>query len=143
MVQSVRLTEAELEAYLARRSRGNLKSGAAPPSERSGRRQSNLELRFAQQIWDSGLADGLQREWFFIKDRDFQFDFAYPKLKVAVEVQGMAHRIKGKFQRDIEKRALAQLAGWRVLEVDGASIRSGKAIGWLKELLWQMTVPTL
>jgi hypothetical protein len=47
----------------------------------------------------------------------------------------MAHRIKGKFKRDIEKRALAMLAGWRVLEVDGAAIKDGRAIAWTKRLL--------
>jgi hypothetical protein len=47
----------------------------------------------------------------------------------------MAHRIKGKFKRDIEKRALALLAGWRVLEVGGDEVRSGRALVWLRELL--------
>ena len=47
----------------------------------------------------------------------------------------MVHRIKGRFRADIEKRALALLAGWRVLEVSGAEIRSGQAIAWLIALL--------
>lgn len=67
--------------------------------------------------------------------RDFELDFAWPGLKVAVEVQGGVHRIKGKFGRDIEKRALAMLAGWKVLEVDSASIKDGRAIDWVKRLL--------
>jgi hypothetical protein len=54
---------------------------------------------------------------------------------VAVEIQGMAHRIKGKFKRDIEKRALALLAGWKLLELDGASVRDGRGIEWLRQLL--------
>ncbi len=50
-------------------------------------------------------------------------------------MQGMAHRIKVKFKADIEKRALAMLSGWRVLEVGGDQVRSGQALEWLKSLL--------
>ena len=95
---------------------------------------SKLERRFDQQIEEAGLPPP-KRNWFFLNGRDFELDRAWPAKKVAVEVQGMAHRIKGKFQRDIEKRALALLAGWRVLEVDGKSIRDGRAIEWAKRLV--------
>lgn len=99
-----------------------------PPAE------SKIERRFAQQLADAGIA-GYQRNYFFMAERDFELDFAWAPIKVAVEVQGMAHRIKGKFKRDIEKRALAMLSGWRVLEVDGASIKDGRAIEWTRRLL--------
>ena len=78
---------------------------------------------------------GGMRNYFFLPDRDFELDYAWPEVKVAVEVQGMAHRIKGKWKRDIEKRALALLAGWRVLELDGDSVRSGRGLEWLRALL--------
>ena len=96
--------------------------------------QSKLERRFAQQLAEATLP-AHQRNYFFIKDRDFELDFAWPGLKTAVEIQGMAHRIKANFKRDIEKRALALLAGWKLLELDGAAVRSGHGIEWLKKLL--------
>lgn len=97
-------------------------------------KESKLERRFEQQLTDAGIA-GYQRNYFFLPDRDFELDFAWAPVKVYVEVQGMAHRIKGKFKADIEKRALALLAGWRGLEVDGATIKDGRAIEWLKKLI--------
>lgn len=98
------------------------------------RQESKLERRFTQQLTDACIT-GYQRNYFFLPDRDFELDYAWAPIKFAVEVQGMAHRIKANFQRDIEKRALALFAGWRVLEVDGASIRDGRALGWVKRLL--------
>lgn len=98
-------------------------------------KESKLERRFNQQLADNPEIPAARRNYFFLPDRDFEFDYAWPSLKVAVEVQGMAHRIKGKWKRDIEKRALALLAGWEVLEVDGVHIRNGTALVWLKRLL--------
>lgn len=97
-------------------------------------KESKLERRLVQQLAESDLP-AYQRNYFFLADRDLELDFAWPAARVAVEVQGMAHRIKGKFQRDIRKRALALLAGWRVLEVDGSAIKSGEAMEWLKQLV--------
>jgi hypothetical protein len=97
-------------------------------------KESKIERRFAQQLAESGLP-GHQRNYFFLHDRDLELDFAWPGRKVAVEIQGMAHRIKGKFKRDIEKRALALLAGWKLLELDGASVRDGRGLEWLRQLL--------
>ena len=55
-------------------------------------------------------------------------------MQVGIEVQGMAHRVKGRFLGDLEKRALGMLQGWLVLEVGGEQIKNGNAMGWLQEL---------
>lgn len=137
---SVRWTREQLSDYQKRR----LTQHPAPlPREmRAPPRDSKIERRFAQQLAEAGIFEakedeprGYLRNYFLFADRDFELDFAWPGLRVAVEVQGMAHRIKGKFKRDIEKRALALLAGWRVLEVDGESVRDGRAIKWALKLL--------
>ena len=96
---------------------------------------SKIERRFSQQLADNPDIPPHQRNYFFLPDRDLELDFAWSEVSIAVEVQGMAHRIKGKFKRDIEKRALAMLAGWRVLEVGGDQVRSGQALQWLRLLL--------
>jgi len=111
-------------------------------------RSSKLERRFEQQLIDGGLRPAADddaplhyhRNYFVLPGRDFELDFAWPALAIAVEIQGMAHRIKGKFRRDIEKRALATLAGWTVLELDGDAVRSGQGIEWLKRLIEIKTV---
>lgn len=85
-------------------------------------------------------ADKIQlpvREFLFHETRKWRFDFAWPSIKFAVEVQGGCHVIKDRFHRDIQKRAHALMAGWSVLEVDPESVRSGEAIAWLKALLWE------
>jgi hypothetical protein len=63
---------------------------------------SKLERRFSQQLADNPDLPAHQRNYFFLADRDLELDFAWPAARIAVEVQGMAHRIKAKFKRDIE-----------------------------------------
>lgn len=95
---------------------------------------SKIEELLAQQISTVGLPAPV-REYRHIPGRKYRLDFAWPDRLIAVEVQGMVHRIKERFEADIEKRAESLLAGWTVLEVSGASIRDGRAIGWIEKLL--------
>ena len=125
----MRMTEEQYAAILAR------KGARAPAKPVAVRKESELERRFLQQLEQAGLTECCIREYYAINGRDFRLDFAFPSRKIGVEVQGMAHRVKKQFRADIEKRALHLLAGWRVLEVGGAEIKSGKAIEWIKELL--------
>lgn len=148
MGNSVRLSEQDLAAILKRFNgfglAGAQREGAPiPPSDpvkaiqsRKGikRGPSELELQLAQQISLLQLP-APAREYKAIAGRDFRLDFAWVDRKLGLEVQGMVHRIKGRFKGDIEKRALHLLAGWRVLEVSGAEIRSGRAAAWLVKLL--------
>ncbi len=133
-MKSLRLTEADYAAILKRNPRVKaLVRDAKPVAVRKA--GSALEERLVQQLEDVGYKGTYKREYYPILGRDFRLDFAWVPEKKYVEVQGMAHRIKGKFRADIEKRALLTLAGWRGLEVGGAEIKSGKAIEWIKELL--------
>jgi hypothetical protein len=142
---ALRWTTEQLAEYEQRRGRTACRTQPEPPMpgvdidaihHKRGlvETESKLERRFGQQIIDGALPTP-QRNYFFLPDRDLELDFAWPGIKVYVEVQGMSHRIKGKFKRDIEKRALALLSGWRGLEVDGSAIRDGRAIRWLQQLL--------
>lgn len=97
------------------------------------REQSDIERALEWFIADANIP-AAERNYRHIPGRKFELDFAWPALKLGVEVQGMAHRIKGKFEADVDKRALAQLEGWLILEVSGRRIRDGSAIEWLKEL---------
>ena len=95
---------------------------------------STLEKKLKEQIEACGLPQP-RREFKAIRGRQFRLDFAWPRRRIGLEVQGMVHRIKGRFSADMEKRALHLLAGWRVLEVGGKEVRSKQAIKWLQELL--------
>jgi very-short-patch-repair endonuclease len=99
-------------------------------------KESEIERRFAQQIRAAGLPEP-EREYYHITGRDFRLDFAWPAIKLGVEVQGMAHRIKSKFHADMEKRILAQMNGWLVMEISGDMVRHDTAIAWLVILMEQ------
>jgi len=115
-----------------------LESALQPPKPKPPRPTptgpSQIHIRMRQQIQTAGLPEPIE-EYYHIKGRDMRLDFAWPDRKIGLEVQGMAHRIKGKFHADIEKRALGMLLGWRVLEVSGAAVRDERGIEWLKQLM--------
>lgn len=136
----MRWTQADVEAFQKRQG----KAPTAAPKAKRVRQPSELERLLAEQIKDAGLQEPY-REHRPLMERRWRLDFAWVNLVrpggiveqalLAVEVQGMVHRIKGRFKADIEKRAELMLAGWRILEVDGDSIRSGRAIAWIRRLL--------
>lgn len=97
---------------------------------------SRTEELFALHIRADKLPEPV-REFRFHETRLWRFDFAWPTMKFAVEVQGGCHSIKMRLHKDIQKRAHALMAGWTVLEVDPEAVRSGEAIAWLKALLWE------
>jgi hypothetical protein len=133
---SLRWTDDEYKAFLRRTQEiANIQELPIGQPQKPAPTESKLERRFTQQLAENPDIPPHQRNYFFLADRDLELDYAWPGLRVAVEVQGLSHRVKGKFKRDIEKRALAMLAGWRVLEVGGDQVRSGEALTWLRRLL--------
>lgn len=97
---------------------------------------SHLEETLALHIKAEKLPAPV-REFVFAPPRRWRIDFAWPELRLAVEVDGEAHRIKGRFHADFEKHAQLALDGWTLLRVGGREVRSGQAVGWLKRLLWE------
>lgn len=79
---------------------------------------------------DRIVADGLPepyREHVFHQTRGWRLDLAWPDKKLAVEVDGGVHRIKGRFLADIEKHNALVLAGWRHLRVTPRMVETGEA----------------
>ena len=108
----------------------------SPDLPRSG---SDLEELMASQIRAVGNLPEPIRDQPYLIGRAHRLDFAWPDytvdtLRIGLEVQGMAHRIKGKFLADIEKRVLGQQQGWLILEVAGEHVRNGKAMEWLQAM---------
>lgn len=85
-------------------------------------------LLFRMQL--SGLP-APEREYVFHKKRKWRFDFAWPDLLIAVEVEGGiwvgGRHVRGEgYEADCEKYNEAQLAGWMVLRfTPGMLKRSG------------------
>lgn len=81
------------------------------------------------------------QEYRFAKPRRWRFDFAWPELLFAVEVDGLVanglgghQTIKG-VNNDCEKVAEAILLGWTVLKVTAKMIDNGKALQYIEEIL--------
>lgn len=141
MANTLRMTQADLDALEKRRAAWS-KPAAAPkpalpviPKGSNKVEGSRLETMFALQLRAIGAPPWVEQYVGAVPGRKYRLDFAWPERKIAVECQGMVHRIKAQFNRDTEKMCLLELAAWRVLPVSGDDVRSGRAIGWLQQAL--------
>lgn len=76
------------------------------------------------------------------RGRAWRFDFAWPDLMLACEVEGGTwaggrHTRGAGFQADTEKHNAAVLLGWRVLRVTGQDVNDGTAIELIERALGQ------
>ena len=78
-----------------------------------------------------------EREFRFHLTRKWRFDFAWPHLKLAVEVEGGygGRHQRGGFATDIEKYNSASKLGWTVLRYTTAMVKRGDAINDVLEFL--------
>lgn len=99
--------------------------------------RSRIEQQMSDQIKEAGLQPPI--EWPSqhkpFPDRKFVVDFAWPDIKLVLEVDGAVHRIKGTFKSQFERGFYFLRDGWRVLHVGGDDVRGGAALYWLKELM--------
>lgn len=66
-----------------------------------------------------------EREFRFHKTRRWRFDFAWPELKVACEVDGGGHKMYWKtYRNDVEKMNAALFLGWQVFRITTEMVRS-------------------
>lgn len=98
---------------------------------------SNWEDYLEVQIHDAGLPKP-EREYKFLKNRRFRFDFCWPTLLLGVEVDGNVYQVSrhttgAGFSRDCEKFALATIEGYRVIRVTTGQVNAGQAIEWITE----------
>ena len=103
------------------------------------RKKPPLEEQANMILLADGLADGMQREYKFHSVRKWRFDFAWPELKVALEIEGGIwakgrHVSPRGFILDCEKYNEASSLGWVVLRCPPTFIGS-KMVTWLKSVL--------
>ena len=102
----------------------------------------DMEAWLLGHIEDEGLPAPI-REYKFHDTRRWRFDMAWPRLKIAAEVEGgtFAKRFKGRhttgegFHKDCEKYNTAALMGWRVFRFDSPMVKNGQAVEVLKKAL--------
>lgn len=98
-----------------------------------------MEEQFALQIKQVGLSPPA-REFRFHPKRKWRGDFAWPELKIMVEIEGGEYsngrHVRGcGFANDCIKTNEAQKLGWRVFRFTGTHVRNGYAIQFLEEIL--------
>lgn len=81
-----------------------------------------------------------EREYRFKPPRKWRFDFAWPRQRVACEVEGGVYsggrHTRGKgFEADCEKYNAAALDGWAVLRVTTGMVNDGRAVELLRAAL--------
>ncbi len=91
------------------------------------------------QVQLAGLPEPV-REFRFHPVRKWRFDFAWPYVRLAVEVEGgvwtRGRHVRGAgFEADCEKYAEATAQGWRVMRVTPRHIRTGQALDWIARAL--------
>lgn len=95
-----------------------------------------LEDRLELQMRAHGLPTP-EREYRFHDVRRWRFDFAWPELRVAVEVDGGTwaagrHNRGAGFEGDAEKLNAATALGWRVFRYTATRVRSGWAVNEIR-----------
>lgn len=94
---------------------------------------SNLEETLVLQMKAAGYPCP-EREYRFHPTRRWRFDFAFPAVQLAVEIEGgiysarSGHRSVTGMRRDMEKYNEAALLGWRVLRFSEREVRNGDAL---------------
>lgn len=98
-----------------------------------------LRLPFDVQCRAVGLVAPVS-EYRFHPVRRWRFDWAWPSLKVALEVEGGVF-VKGRHSRgagmvkDMEKYNAAAALGWRLVRVTPKQVRSGEALTSIEQAL--------
>jgi len=107
----------------------------------TSKHEATLELQFkVDPVMSRSKYGKPVREYKFDAKRKWRFDFAWPSLMFAVEVEGLTHdggrhqRIAG-FEADLEKYQAAMLQGWTVYRVSPKQIGSLQALETIKTML--------
>lgn len=97
------------------------------------------QYRFAAMA-TGGTGKGCRQRLKEAKLRDWRFDFCWPSLMIAVEIEGGLyvngrHNRAAGFEADLEKYRHATLQGWQVFRCGAKMIKSGDAIATIKQLI--------
>lgn len=121
---SLRMTA---EQYAALQKRRTKAPAAAPAKVPEHAKADKHPLMLRDQIVAQGEPEPY-REFTFHPSRGWRLDLAWPDRRLAIEVDGGVHRIKGRFLSDIEKHNALFLAGWRHLRVTPRMVETGEAL---------------
>ena len=101
---------------------------------------SHLEEAFVTWLGQNPDIPAPVREYEFAKPRRWRFDFAWPDVRVAVEIEGLTrdggrHQKRQGFLADAEKYEAALMLGWTVYRVPGPWVMEGDRWTWREKTL--------
>ena len=137
---SFRLTEAELTAIIARQ-KGRKAPGRPTAASKPKADPFRYPVMLAIQIRDAALPAPIL-EYAFDQQlggtgRGWKIDLAYPfrSPPLAIEVDGMVHRIKARHKGDMTKHQALHRQGWSLLRVSPQQVKDGEALKLVTESL--------
>ena len=80
-----------------------------------------------EHVWNTDGIDGpMTKEFAFDNSRKWRFDFAWPTVKVAVEIDGFGygHQAQQNIAKGHEKQNAAVLQGWKILRYSSRQLGS-------------------
>ena len=95
-----------------------------------------LQAHWEFQLRAVGI-DPPAREHRFHPTRNWRFDYAWPDLQLAVELQGFGHHQLNRYFSDVEKFNAAMLAGWHIYLVTTAMVHNGTGLALVEQALEQ------
>lgn len=102
-------------------------------------KNKRYENQLFEQIKSFGLKEPV-REFKFHQTRKWRFDFAYPEIRLAVEVEGGIwsggrHTRGAGFEGDCEKYNEAAVDGWRVVRLTPKMVADLRGVNCIKRIL--------
>ncbi len=100
---------------------------------------SDIEEALASQMRALKLSPP-EREYRFHPKRRWRLDFAWPSIKLAVEIEGGVwsggRHVRGKgFENDCEKQANAVFLGWKYYRFTSKQVKDGIALYFIEKEL--------
>ena len=104
----------------------------------------HLEMQFQRDARAIKLPT-MQKEFRFHPTRRWRFDYAFPEMLIAVEIEGGTGRVRGRhlrtlgFREDCTKYNEAAMLGWMVLRGDAKMVKDGSLLAMVERAIQSRT----
>lgn len=110
-------------------------------ARRRKKSESELELTFSKS-WKAKHGNTVVREYKFHPTRMWRFDFAFPSIYLAIEIQGYGrgHTSYTGMYQDYQKHNSAIRMGWTIIYLmseDLKEVNIDKTLAWIHKLVQQ------
>ena len=99
---------------------------------RDAEHQESINAVLQEQFRSAGLP--AVPEYRFAPPRRWAFDFAFPDLLLAIEIEGIDHRKKNRYARDLSKYNTAARRGWCLLRFTARQVHDRTAIQEIEQV---------